>query len=244
MQVLFIAVEDDRDSAAREQQRHCFIHAVLVVVDAQQAREIVAIKKSYPVVRRNKIAVLLTDGVVDFVKVAIVAIVYEYVAHRVRQRKIKQRHPAPVGKLDRVGIGQIGGPADIPLSVKKGRSGSEGGIGQRVLPTPGDVLDRIQTEPVHSVQHELHDGVLQVLINGGIFLVQVSQVDQGEVLQLERVIEVGDARIMVEQVVGGRWVVQIAGERLAFVEQSAGLAAIVWIAVVCGEIENHSDPVL
>src|SRR5260370_39877627 len=113
VQILLVAVQNDRNAPAGEQQGKRLVEAVLIIVNAQQPWNIVAVEKSHQVVGRRKVVVFLGDGVVDFVEVAVVR---KDIPHRGRQGKIEQRHSAMVGKLVRIEVQRICGSALKPLS--------------------------------------------------------------------------------------------------------------------------------
>ena len=112
----------------------------------------------------------------------------EDISNRSVQRKIQHRDAALVGVLVRVGVERIGSVALKPLAKQKTVAKRVDRICKAVLPTPVQVLDRVDAETVDAVLLKELCRRLQVGVHGGVLLVDVSEIEEGVVLSLVAIV--------------------------------------------------------
>ena len=236
MQVLLIAVVDHGNTAARQQKSSGFIQAVLVVVQREEARLIVAVQKRDLIVLPGVVGIFRREHTVQFGEVVVAC---KHVAHRRIHPEVQLADAALVRELVGIVIQRVGRACD-PFAEHKRRPGCEHRIAERVLPSPGHVLDGIQPEAVRAMGLKQLRCRLQVAVRGGILLVEVRKPFQRVVLQLVAIVEVADVRIVMEDAVR---VIVGRGHERAVVVHRAELAVRHIVRVIVRPVHNHLQPV-
>jgi len=100
------------------------------------------------------------------------------------------------------------------------------------------VLQRVQAEAVGAVLLELMDGHLQIVVDGLVLLIQILKALERPILELIKVVEVANARVVMEITV---WICAIRGQEDAIIIKRAMLTVALIVGIVFGPANDDFD---